>query len=151
MVFSDWDEGEWTDALFPLFLLALLIVGNIFIPDIRIGYPTTLAYNIYGDYVAIGLVAPLGEEFAFRVLFLAVLDELGPIGVVIQAIAFSIFHWSAYGIGMSAAFLGALLFGLLAGWYMYSKKTLWAAIGVVILHSGFNLWLAFVRSLVIGA
>ena len=74
-------------------------------------------------YVAIGILAPLAEEFVFRGAILRTLLDMVSkknhwVAIFISAAVFGLIH------GNKAQFINALLMGLLLGWMYYRTKSL---------------------------
>lgn len=149
--FEEFEMGDLQDAFIPIFLLVAVILINSVFPEFAIGMPPeTLSQE--GKFLTRAVVAPIAEELIFRVLVLGGADLFfGIFSIPLQAAIFALMHWQVYGLGMQAAFIGAGSIGLMLGFYMWSKKTFWALVGVMAFHGGFNLWLTIVRNLVIGA
>lgn len=88
--------------------------------------------------------APIFEEvifrgFAFYLFYLAFKDEV--VAILGQAGVFMWFHWKVYGTEMLGAFVGAGIFGLLAGvvfWMSVGKarrgNVVRGLLGVIIMH-----------------
>lgn len=147
---DDFEIGEPEDLFLPVVMLIIMIFVNSLYPEFAIGFPTE-KLSQEGKYVTISVVAPISEEFAFRLLGLGILETIfGIFAVPIQAGIFALMHWQVYGLGLQSAFIGAFVIGTILGWYMYQKRSFYAFLGVIIFHAGFNTWLAFVRHLVIG-
>lgn len=139
--FDDFEFGEAIpDFLVPLLFSFLLIALNLLFPSVfLIGVP----YDFTGDAIYGAFVAAPYEEIAFRVVILGVsAPVLGPGAILLNAFLFSVFHLTTYGIGLQAAFIGAFFVGLFAALWVYQKKTLWAVIGVIVMHAIFNVFLA---------
>ena len=109
-------------------------------PTMAIGIPT-MPMSIASDMqlLIVGFLAPIAEEIIFRGLLLAAFARtFGYMtGNIIVSILFAITHLTAYGIGMTSAFIGAGLFAIIAGIVAISTKNILPAI---IMHSMANIW-----------
>ena len=147
---DDFEIGEPEDMVIPVILLLIMVFVNSLYPDFAIGFPTE-KLSQEGKYMTISVVAPIAEEFTFRILILGVLQTVtGIFAVPLQAGMFALMHWKVYGLGMQSAFIGAFVIGSILGYYMFTRRSFYALLGIIIFHAGFNTWLAFVRHLVVG-
>lgn len=128
-------DGDWKrDILYGAGLGGGFVLLNLLAPEFRIGVPQA----------ALGLavvLAPLVEEFVFRCFLLGWAGQhVHNFGVanVIQAVAFSLFHWQAYGLALQAAFVGAFVFGLVAGFVAKDRRSI---VPVIVMHAIFNFWI----------
>lgn len=140
---EDWELGSWFDLLVPLGFALLLIVGNLLSPAIAIGYPNVIGTEVE-KYLVVGIVAPVLEELGFRVFAMTIFSMIIPYGagiIAATAVTFSSFHYLAYGLGLGAAFVGALIFGIVTASWIWSRRSLTALIGVIMMHSVFNTFL----------
>lgn len=144
-------KGNFLASILIGVLLVLpLIVGNVFAPDVVVlGLPGQLLdaqgspFCVFDPFACIfisSVVAPLVEEFIFRVVFYMFLTRLMPraLAVIVQATAFAFFHFQFYGAGAQGLFTGAFLFGIIA-------QILTIAVGfpaAAVLHAGFNFFLS---------
>ena len=144
------DANWWDDAKFGLFLGLGFVALNLISPTFAIGYP--MVSVLIAQFLVILLVAPIVEEILFRSTLLSY-AKMGPstpqivFAVLITAFLFSVFHWQAYGVGLQTAFVGAGLFGIIAGWVAIDRQSV---LPVIIMHIIFNAWLFAKASLAIG-
>lgn len=126
-----------------------------------IGIPTLALSSETEKMGARYIVAPLGEEIVFRAFLPFMLMTIGfpfIIVLMIDVIAFSVFHFVAYGsslIAASSLFIGAGLFGLVAFLSTYWDSDIeefQIPIAAIIGHAIANIWLGLKESgaLVIG-
>lgn len=89
-------------------------------------------YQLVAQFLLVVGIAPIVEEVLFTYIFYNVLEKklsssIGAVAAimvsaVIVAIAFSAYHYSAYGAGLVAAFVGAFAFRIFAvGIYEWRK------------------------------
>lgn len=137
-------DDDWKkDIGYGIFIGVLFVFINLLIPEFRIGVPQA----------ALGLVvllAPIAEEFAFRGFILGFFNNIFKnfyIANILQAILFSLFHWSAYGMGLQAAFIGAGIFGIIAGYVALKRNSI---VPCIVMHGIFNLWIITARMVFIG-
>lgn len=143
---SNWKE----DAIFGFFLGLGFIILNTLNPSFAIGYPIVAALT--AQLVVIIIVAPVVEEILFRSTLISY-AQFGTqtshliFAVALSAVLFSVFHFAAYGIGLQTAFIGAGLFGAIAGFVAISRQSV---LPVIIMHAMLNGWLYSKASLAIG-
>ena len=148
---------DWKQDLFVGISLGIaFIIGNLLTPAISIGMPSlSLSATAFNRVLVIGLLAPIIEEALFRGLLSGILSSkliniknTLVVGVV-TALAFSAYHWTAYGetLAASGAFFGAFIFGLVAFFVTYKRKSLLPA---MVLHSMFNIYLLTRLFVVVG-
>lgn len=108
-------------------------------------YPQSAAMSDYvlsivASVIVVGVLAPCGEEALFRGSFMFLSDKVLPtvLAVLATGIAFSLFHWRVYGVGLEAAFVGALIFSLASS--MLSRETQ-SLLPSIIMHSMVNVFL----------
>ncbi len=129
--------AKWVEETSIGFVLGgILISFSIFFPQFIIGYPQATT----DVFIIVGGVAPVVEEVAFRGVLMNILDKYMPFyfALILSAVFFSIFHWTAYGISMTSAFVGAFIFGLIAGLITKWRRSI---IPAIILHATFNIYL----------
>lgn len=137
--------GKWkSDILIGLGLGIGFIVLNLLSPAITIGFPNLgLAITPIATLFVIGILAPIIEEILFRGALFGLLELLNinvVLAVLLQAAAFTTYHYTAYGASLAAvgAFIGAFLFGIIAMFVTIKRQSLLPSI---ILHSIFNIYL----------
>ena len=125
------------------------IILNLLAPTITIGFPL-LPQATQGEKIGvIGILAPIGEELAFRFILLNILLFMAaPLILIlaIQMIAFSIFHAKVYAGALAlqnittniGAFVGAGMFAVIVTLLAYYRKGFLAAI---VVHMIFNIFL----------
>ena len=117
------------------------IVLNL-LTGIAIGFPVLPYSTVLAKYGVVGVLAPVGEELAFRMLIPYMLSFLAtPVIFILSAGVFSLFHYYAYGASlgaMNASFIGAFLFGIVALYFTLKYKS---PIIAIVLHAIFNIWL----------
>ncbi len=137
-----------SDLTFGLLFGIGFVILNLLAPSITIGFPT-LPQATGGERTSVaGILAPSGEEFAFRGLLLSAFDMVFPVWLAVpaQAAVFALYHAKAYGASLalqnissiSGALVGAGLFGIVAGILTIWKKSL---IPAMVTHAIFNLYL----------
>jgi len=108
------------------------------LPDVAIALIASLAVTVF--------LAAIAEEIGWRGALFFLWQKLGvsavPIVVVLVSIAFSLFHWKVYGIGMEAAFVGAFIFSVLACILVLITRSV---VPSIVMHGMVNLYL-FVTS-----
>ena len=102
--------------------IVLSSLNNIF----ALGFPKfAFSFTDTARFLIINTVAPAGEEGFFRgfilYLFWGLLRLPFAIANTIQGIAFAVYHFFVYGLGLLAAFFAAFIFGIIAGFV--AKKT----------------------------
>jgi membrane protease YdiL (CAAX protease family) len=121
-------------------------------PDMLSGLADHTFYAMSAEYlIVVCLLAPVSEECAFRGILFPAFSQLfgddlkGMIGVglvlaaILSSIAFSLFHWSAYGaVFMEGAFVGAFIFGVLMCAVAYWQKSI---LGCILIHTMTNAWI----------
>lgn len=137
-------DGDWKeDIVYGVVMGFLFIAINLLIPEFRIGVPqATLGLAV--------VLAPLAEELAFRSAIQGIVNNNVPhfwAANIIQATAFSLFHWQAYGMGLQAAFVGAGIFGLVAGYVARERDSI---LPCIVMHSMFNGWIMTAYMVIIG-
>ena len=148
------DRSDWKkDVIVGVLIGAGFIVANFLIPAIAIGMPSlSMSLGDISRWLVIGLVAPVVEEILFRGALIGFISHWKKIPLllagVISAVAFMIYHLTAYGasLAVAGAYLGALIFGLLAFFVTKWRNNLLPAI---IMHSIFNSYLLFKMMVVI--
>lgn len=128
------------------------ILLNFMVSFFAIGIPTIpFSMNVIGRWVFSVVVAPVLEEGFFRGMIPQLLKKglSLPIlpAVLIMASCFSFFHWAVYGLGLTAAFVGAFIFAVVT--YFISQKTK-SLLPAIIMHSIFNTWLLLMTYVKIG-
>lgn len=137
------EKGKFGPDVALGFLLGIVFIYiSVLSPAIAFGLPNFgLSLGDFPRFIVVGILAPLIEEILFRGAILGLLRIWGVnvyLAIVIQAILFSLYHLVAYGGSIadaSGAFLGAALFGTIAGLITYYRMTLTDSI---IMHSLFN-------------
>lgn len=149
-------DGNWKqDALLGALVGAAFIVVNKISPVIALGLPSfPFALETESKWLILVLVAPVLEEAFFRgILLNAVKTFTGAsdaIAILLQALAFSAFHATAYAAGLAyvpVAFVGALIFGIIAGLLVKYSNSLLPG---MIAHSIFNAYLTYSSIVIIG-
>jgi membrane protease YdiL (CAAX protease family) len=120
-------------------------------PDMLSGWTDHTFFATSTEYlIVVCVLAPISEEALFRgVLLPGYIEILGgsssrittaTISIAITtSIAFSLFHWAAYGAEfMEGAFVGAFIFGLLMCAIAYWQKSI---IGCILIHAMTNAWI----------
>jgi len=149
------DRSDWKkDVLVGVLIGAGFVVANFLVPAIAIGMPSlSLSLGDLSRWLVIGLIAPVVEEILFRGALVGFLTNWKKMPLilagVISAAAFTVYHLAAYGasLAVAGAYLGALIFGLLAFFITKWRNNLLPAI---IMHSIFNSYLLFKMVVVIG-
>ena len=139
-------------------------IGFIFVnylsSMVTLGIPTMVAalatsestFAVGGAIVISVFVAPIIEEVIFRGFLQKVLEKVffnWIVAGVITSLAFSIFHWYAYGasFAMASPFIGAFIFGMLATYLVRKTDSLATSI---ICHAMVNAFILRTFFLVIG-
>lgn len=138
------DKDYFLDISWGIGYSAMFIVPSLLGSSIAIGIPDlpqSLAAT--SRFLIIVLLAPIAEELIFRgavqgYMIKGLKWNLW-LAIVIQAVIFSLFHIAAYGSFalQSGAFIGALLFGLGAGFLVYKTNSLLSSITAHVLFNGF--------------
>lgn len=140
------DDNIGTDILIGLG------VGGAFIllfesTSITMGLPpiypqatTSQLMNVAAAIMIVGVLAPILEEALFRGAGLYIFDLMMPLipAIIVVGVIFAGFHWVAYGVFLSAAFIGAFLFSSVACILTLKTKSL---VSAVIVHSVINIYL----------
>lgn len=139
------DKSDWVkDIMIGAGIGIVFILLNQISPAITIGFPgEVLDSTGTNRAITVGAIAPILEEGLFRGLFMGILLSFGVgflLSNVVQAVGFTVFHISAYGLlaSSSGAYFGAMLFALGMGFLIKWRKNL---LSVIIVHSIFNLYL----------
>jgi membrane protease YdiL (CAAX protease family) len=154
---ENWETDLPTAGVIGLLYIALItMVPSISMtvpsPDMLSGWTDHTFFATSTEYlIVVCVLAPISEEGVFRgILFPAFSSMLGDdmrgmIGgglvaaAIISSIAFSLFHWTAYGAEfMEGAFVGAFIFGLLMCAVAYWQKSI---IGCILIHAMTNAWI----------
>lgn len=134
-------DGNWKrDALEGgAYGLGFILINKLF-PQFIIGVPHEVLFGLGGLTLTVCVVAPILEEIGFRgIVYPTLQKEAGENWAVLGAsAAFSLFHWAAYGLALTTAFVGAFFFGLVSCIVAKKQNSL---IGVVVMHSIFNWWM----------
>jgi membrane protease YdiL (CAAX protease family) len=114
----------------------------------NLGYPKAIESV---RFLVVGIIAPIGEELAFRQgIFKTALRDNKRLGlipaIIITSIAFAAFHAVAYGLA-TAAYLGAGFFSVLACWITEKTGDMTAAL---VMHMIINIALISMSFVVIG-
>ncbi len=136
-------SGSWKDDMaFGAIIGLLFITMNIVIPNVMvIGIPETMSLALQAGLVIVVVVAPLVEEPLFRSITFGILDKATGnrvLAIFGQAMAFSLYHWRVYGMGLQTAFVGAFVFALLAQLVTIERKSI---VPAIFMHMLFNLFL----------
>lgn len=129
--------------MFGLGLGIFFIILNFIDPIFAIGYPL-ITTEFITNVLMILFVAGIGEEIIFRSTLATYLGAVDPdtkrkvIAIAIVALAFSAFHWRFYGVDLETAFIGAGLFGVVAGAIAVQRESI---LPVIIMHIIFNAYL----------
>lgn len=129
--------NKWVEEISVGFIFGVVLISfAYFYPNFIIGYPQSTA----DEFIIVGGVAPIVEEISFRGVLMNILDKNMPFlfALILSSALFSLFHWKAYGLAMSSAFVGAFIFGVVAGLITKWRKSI---IPAIILHATFNLYL----------
>lgn len=139
------DKSDWKiDIVIGVVIGITFIILNQISPAITIGFPGELLdASGTNKALTVGGIAPILEEALFRGLFLGLLISFGIgffLSASIQAVGFTLFHITAYGLlsYSSGAYFGAMIFGLGMAYLVQWRKSILPAI---IVHSIFNLYL----------
>jgi len=152
ILYSLWDSFDIGDAIgidnLNKDILLGVVVGAIFAfsavtnPAFSIGLPKSfLALDTSNEFkfILVGLVAPITEEIFFRGIILSVIKSItsnNVVSMISSAILFSVYHYNAYGVAMSASYISAGVFGLLAAFLAFNTKNIMPS---VIMHSMANI------------
>jgi membrane protease YdiL (CAAX protease family) len=130
-----------------------LIAGVIFVmmssvSSISIGIPAPIypqsalpeVVNMLSSLIVVGVLAPIFEETMFRgaVFFMSRKVTSNIPAIIITSIGFSLFHWTAYGEALAAAFVGAFFFSVVTCMMVLKTKSL---IPGMIMHAIVNIYL----------
>jgi membrane protease YdiL (CAAX protease family) len=120
-------------------------------PDTLSGWTDHTFFATSAEYlVVVCILAPISEEAVFRGIMLPGYTEIlggstrkateTMVGIAIaSSIAFSLFHWTAYGAEfMEGAFVGAFIFGIMMCVVAYHQKSI---IGCILIHAMTNAWI----------
>ncbi len=120
-------------------------------PDTLSGWTDHTFFATSTEYLlVVCALAPVSEEAVFRGIMLPGYTEIlggsankvttATIGIAVaSSIAFSLFHWTAYGAEfMEGAFVGAFIFGVLMCGVAYYQKSI---IGCILIHAMTNAWI----------
>lgn len=120
-------------------------------PDTLSGWTDHTFFATSAEYlVVVCILAPISEEAVFRGIMLPGYTEIlggtakkvteSTVGIAIaSSIAFSLFHWTAYGAEfMEGAFVGAFIFGVMMCVVAYHQKSI---IGCILIHAMTNAWI----------
>jgi len=140
-------DENWTVDLILGLVVGFLFIGLTKVTSVSMDAPAPIypltsfaeQINTISTLIVIGFLAPIGEESLFRGIFLwfswANLKYF-TIALVVSGIAFSAFHFTAYGAEIPAAYFGAFLFAVTAGLLTFQTKSLLPAI---VMHSVVNI------------
>lgn len=153
------DKNIVTDLIIGLVVgVGILLIGFL-VPGIgTIGIPS-LPQSLSGiasKFIVVVLLASIFETFGFFDVILSFFfNKTRRFGLkipfflaaILTSLVFSLFHWSAYGIGSSAAFFTAFIMGLV---FCYERKFTNSNIPGIITHMVLNYWIAFGALAIIG-
>jgi membrane protease YdiL (CAAX protease family) len=119
--------------------LAFIFINKLF-PQFIIGVPHEVLFGLGGLTLTVCVVAPILEEIGFRgILYPTAGKQFGDnIAIIGTSLAFSLFHWAAYGLALTTAFVGAFFFGFVAAYIAKKQNSL---MGVMVMHGIFNWWM----------
>jgi len=146
MGFVGIDRNYKQDAFIGLTAGIGFVVLNKVSAQFVLGLPAiALSVGQLSQFVVTAMAAPAFEETFFRGVLPGTLQSLFHnktwwLFNIAQATLFALFHYAAYGVGFQTAFVGAFLFGLVAG--LITKYTN-SILPSILMHSVFNsyLWL----------
>lgn len=148
------DKNYTADGIVGTILGTMFVLINTISASFSLGLPQVEAsVGAVGTFIIIVLGAPIIEEGLFRGLLPSFLRQVVKtknnfwVINLIQAVLFAIFHLAVYGSGFQTAFVGALLFGLIAG--VVAEKTN-SLLPSTIMHIIFNGFLYIMRFVVVG-
>lgn len=135
--------------LLALLLVALVVYAALFVVGLEKPPPGYRPSAFGGDFLALGLLAPIDEELLFRgILFAIALPSFGPfLSVLYSALLFTLAHEVARIGGLRRSARETLLdlsFGLVAGALYVWTGTILAPIAA---HIAVNAWHAYSRPL----
>lgn len=132
------DKNWKSDALTGLaYGIGFMLINRLF-PQFIIGVPHQIL--IGGYFFTVCVAAPILEEAGFRgILYPLLRERFGENTALLgSSAAFSLFHWAAYGLALTTAFVGAFFFGVVAALLTKKQNSI---IGAVVMHSIFNFWI----------
>lgn len=127
----------------------VFIIVNKISANFSLGLPQApMSANSVGMFLLVVFAAPVLEEAMFRGVFMWLLQELGSktkfrllknifVIILMVAVMFAAFHYMAYGAGYQTAFVGAFVFGILAGLLAYQTKSLLPPIAMHMMFNGY--------------
>lgn len=131
-------SSNWKREALMGLLYGIVFIGvNKLYPQFMLGIPKQIIFG--GYFFTVCVVAPILEEAGFRGILLSVFSNQPMwIRYGIVSVAFSIFHWQAYGLALSTAFIGAFIFSLISCFISENTNSLTTAI---VMHGIFNWWM----------
>ena len=144
MGFADLTTDVGKDIGYGIGIGILFIFLNIISPAVSMGLPPLPASVADMDkYLVVGFMAPVFEEIAFRGALFGVLIAMAGIfpAMLVTSAVFSLYHWSVYGLGQTAGFIGAFIFSLMACWIVYKRGLGRGLLTAIIVHAIFNVYL----------
>ena len=138
--FNSWKQGLLIGSLTGLGFIFANSVNSIF----ALGFPSLpVSIGAVTSFLVVGLVAPVVEEAVFRGVALPILmQRFGKfVALFLSALVFAGFHWLVYGasLSVSGAFIGAGIFGILAGFLALR----FGLLSSIVAHSLINVSLFF--------
>ncbi len=130
----------WYVAVDVISVFSLIVLTGFEPPEVQTEIAQAMATPgavMVATWLAVAVIAPLGEEIVFRgVLYLGLARSLGPVpAALLSSLVFALVH--AQDTLAGTLFLGgyAFAFGLFACWLLHRFGSLWLPIGV---HAGAN-------------
>ena len=142
------DDNWTTDTIIGL-VIGFAIIMVMEATFVTMGYPSAIypqtafaeRVTLMSTILVIGFLAPVGEEIAFRGVFMwfawANL-RFYTIAIILSSAAFAAFHYQAYGASLPSAYVGAFVIGVMLALTATQTKSLLPGI---IVHAMINIHL----------
>jgi len=121
------------------------ILLNMLSPAVSIGFPMFFNSQMWENFMIVVIVAPIVEEIMFVGILYNTLMAIGIknifMVILTVAAAFSGFHWTAYGMALAAAFVGAFLFRIIVLMIDNAKDSNRSIIPGIVMHMIVNFYL----------
>ena len=140
------DDNWAVDGIIGLVIgFAIIVVMEV--SFVTMGYPAAIypqtafaeKITMLSTLVVIGFLAPVGEEIAFRGVFIWFAWQnlkFFTVAVILSSAAFAAFHYTSYGASLPSAYVGAFLIGTLLAILATQTKSLLPGI---IVHAMINI------------